>query len=125
MRRIAPQWSLGVLSGGESRRMGRDKSQVPFLGRPMIEHVIRRLAPEGVPVLVSTRSGGADPPPFTLRIDDKHPGLGPLAGISALLEATVTPFLLVVPCDLPNLPSDTGDRWLHHARGRDAVLVMN
>ncbi len=125
MRRIAPQWSLGVLSGGESRRMGRDKAQVPFLGRPMIEHLVARLAPEGVPILVSTRPGGADPPARSRRVDDREPGLGPLAGISALLDATTTPFLLVVPCDLPNLPAETGDRLLHYVRGSDAVLLLN
>ncbi len=32
-----------VLSGGSSRRMGRDKAQMDLNGQPLISHVIQRL----------------------------------------------------------------------------------
>lgn len=120
--RVAPAWSLGVLVGGRSTRMGRDKSTVPFAGGTLLEHVVRRLAPPGVPVLVSTRPGAADPA-CGERVDDEFSDAGPLAGFAALLSAAKTKFVLVVPCDMPELPADLGDRLLSFARGVDAVLL--
>jgi len=37
-------FSVAIMAGGKSSRMGTDKSFVPLLGKPMIEHVIERLA---------------------------------------------------------------------------------
>jgi molybdopterin-guanine dinucleotide biosynthesis protein A len=121
--RVAPAWSLGVLAGGAGSRMGRDKGSAPFAGSTLLEHAVRRYAPAGVPVLVSTRKDGPAPPAGAERVDDEEPGCGPLAGLVALLGRTRTKFLLAVPCDAPLLPPDVGDRLLSFARGADAVLV--
>ncbi len=36
--------SLVIQAGGESRRMGTDKALLPFLGQPLILHMLNRLA---------------------------------------------------------------------------------
>ncbi|HYC78610.1 MAG TPA: molybdenum cofactor guanylyltransferase [Planctomycetota bacterium] len=121
--RTAPAWSLGVLAGGRSVRMGRDKASAPFRGGTLLDHVARRLAPPGVPLLVSLRPGTPDPPAPWRRVDDATPDLGPMAGIAALARAAETHFVLVVPCDLPLLPPDCGDRLLAFSKGVDAVTL--
>jgi molybdenum cofactor guanylyltransferase len=116
-------WSLGVLAGGMSTRMGVDKASLLFAGTTLLEHVIARLAPPGVSVLVSTRSRDAFAPPGTMKIPDEAPGLGPLAGIGALLEAAPTPFLVVVPTDMPLVPKNCGEALLGARDAADAVVL--
>lgn len=121
--RVNPAWSLGVLAGGRSERMGRDKATLRLGPRPLVAHQARRLAPPGVPVLLGTAPDGpAGDFGFTC-LPDVVPGAGPLASTAALLDGAETPFVLVVPCDTPLLPPDLGDRLLGHASGADAVLI--
>jgi len=67
--------------------MGRDKAQLTFRGRPLIEHALAILAQAGLPA----RIAGAPPPArvsleaFAPIIEDASPGLGPLSGICAAL----------------------------------------
>jgi molybdopterin-guanine dinucleotide biosynthesis protein A len=37
--------TAAIQAGGSSRRMGRDKALLPFLGATLIERVIARVAP--------------------------------------------------------------------------------
>ena len=122
--RVAPAWTLGILAGGESRRLGRDKATVPFAGTTLLQHVAGRLAPEGVPVIVATRPDGPGRDLGYPWVPDELPGEGPLSGATALLYACETPFLLLVPCDAPLLPPLIGDRLLDRAPGVDGVLAV-
>ncbi len=93
-------WTLGVLLGGMSRRMGRPKHALPFGSGNLLQHVIENLGGESAAVLLSVgRSASTDWGYDAVR--DRHPGQGPLAGIESLLEAATTPWLLVTPCDMP------------------------
>ena len=38
-------FSLAIIAGGQSRRMGRDKAFVDLAGKTLIEHVIEQAAP--------------------------------------------------------------------------------
>ncbi|MFG6466274.1 molybdenum cofactor guanylyltransferase MobA [Roseateles sp. BYS87W] len=104
-----------VLAGGRGTRMGGvDKGLQPWHGRPLAAHVLDALAPQvqslmvsanrhldayaalGVPVL-------PDPPAYAFA--------GPLAGMLAgLLAVPDDTWLLTVPCDSPQLPSDLAAR---------------
>ena len=73
-----------VLAGGQSRRFGRDKTAVEVDGVPMALRAVRALESlcDDV-VLVSSRDV---PDSWGTVIPDRHPGLGPLAGIEAALR---------------------------------------
>lgn len=98
-----------ILAGGEGRRMGgADKGLLPYRGRPLVAHVIERLAPQVDHLLLSAnrnldayRAFGS--PVLT---DDTTDFLGPLAGLRAGLAACTTPWLVCCPCDCPALPAD-------------------
>lgn len=122
--RVAPAWTLGVLAGGFSRRFGRDKADVPYGDTTLLGHAVRRLAPEGVPVIVATRPDGPGRDHGVPWVPDLVAGAGPLAGTAALLRACETPFLLVAPCDAPMLPEDVGDRLLTRIPGVDGVVTV-
>ena len=116
-------WTLGILAGGRSTRMGRDKADLLLDGRTLIAHAAHRLAPPGVPVRVATRPDGPGRDgPFPALIDPL-PGAGPLAGMLALLEGAPTPWVLVVACDQPLLPPDLGARLVGSAGDAQAVAL--
>ncbi len=46
--------TIAIQAGGRSSRMGRDKALLPLGGKPLIEHVLQRVAGLGDEVLITT-----------------------------------------------------------------------
>lgn len=87
-----------VLAGGQSRRMGRDKTRIKVGGQTLLQRAQDLLRVAGCDdVLVA----GSDDLP------DRFPGKGPLAGIDAALRKAKSGRLLVVPVDMPQLQAET------------------
>lgn len=102
-----------VLAGGLGRRMsadgaGLDKGLVALHGRPMVAHVIERLAPQVGTILVNANRNAERYAAFGHPVvSDAIEGYaGPLAGLHAGLGAARTRWLVSCPCDLPFLPAD-------------------
>jgi len=98
-----------ILAGGAGRRVAhRDKGLLPWQGKPLIAHAIACLRPQVGPLLVSCNRNHAQYREFAeLTVADKRPGFqGPLAGIEAAASHVQTDFLIVITCDMPNLPAD-------------------
>lgn len=106
-----------ILAGGLGRRMrvdgcGLDKGLQPLRGRPMLAHVIERLAAQVDALLLNANGDPGRWQAFGLPvIADLLPGsIGPLAGLHAGLRAARTERVLIVPCDAPFLPADLAAR---------------
>lgn len=102
-----------LLAGGLGRRMGGvDKGLSLLDGEPLVEHIIRRLAPQVGQLIINANQNhdiyaGFGYPVVGDRIEGHA---GPLAGLEAGLAACTTPYLLTVPCDSPLLPADLVSR---------------
>jgi molybdenum cofactor guanylyltransferase len=93
--------SVVIQAGGQSRRMGRDKGLLPFLGQPLIQRLVERLSPIAAEVLVTTNHP-QDYAFLGLRlVEDLLPGRGALGGLYTALSAARFPLVAVVACDLP------------------------
>ncbi|UCC22250.1 MAG: molybdenum cofactor guanylyltransferase, partial [Planctomycetota bacterium] len=85
-----------IMAGGESVRMGRDKSMLPVGGRSMIEHIANQIRPHFDQVLISADDKakygflGVDV------ISDEVSGRGPLGGIASGLKGSANEFYFVV-----------------------------
>ena len=98
-----------VLSGGKGRRMGGvDKGLVDLGGKPMVAHVLARLAPQVGNVLINAnqnldryRALG-----YPVVSDTVGGFAGPLAGLHAGMTRANRDFVVTVPCDSPFLPED-------------------
>lgn len=101
-----------ILAGGRSQRMGRDKAFVPLAGRPLIEHVITRLAPQVDTLVISSNAPRENFAAFRLPvIADIHGGFrGPLAGAHAALSIYPDDAVVSVAVDLPLIPLDLVER---------------
>ncbi|MCX8133443.1 MAG: molybdenum cofactor guanylyltransferase MobA [Roseococcus sp.] len=107
-----------VLAGGLARRMGGGDKPLRLLGgRPMLDHVLARLAPQVAAVALNANGAAARFAAYALPVwPDTLPGHpGPLAGILAAMEASPLPWVVTVPGDCPFLPTDLVAR-LHAAR---------
>ena len=98
-----------VLAGGQGRRMGGvDKGLVLLDTRPLVEHVIKRLAPQVGALIVNANQNAGRYGAFGHPVVPDAVGgfAGPLAGLHAGMTAATTPFVVTVPCDSPFLPCD-------------------
>jgi molybdenum cofactor guanylyltransferase len=99
-----------ILTGGSSRRMGRDKALLVVRGRPMAVHVAEVLALAGVADVVAVGGAVGDLARLGLStIVEEEPGCGPLGGLRAALahfDGSARQ-VVVVACDLPRLDPAT------------------
>ena len=104
-----------ILSGGLGRRMGAvDKGLQSFHGRPMVEQVIERFAPQVDKLAINANQHLDTYQDFGLPIwpDEMQGFPGPLAGLQAGLTHCDTPYLVTVPCDSPFLPMNLVERLM-------------
>jgi len=103
-----------LLSGGASRRMGRDKAAVEYRGEPQLAREWRLLTEVTERAFVSAREDQRHDP---LRaglplIVDSYDSIGPAAGILSAQDAYPGVAWLVVACDLPLLDRATLERLI-------------
>lgn len=109
-----------ILAGGLARRFGgEDKAFINLAGRPLIEHVIKRLAPQVDELLISSNAPAEKFAAYALPvIPDVIPGhIGPLAGIHTGTLSRPGDYLAIVAVDLPFLPSNLVDTLRRAALG--------
>ncbi len=93
-----------VLAGGQSKRMGVDKSGLLYHGRPQREHLYHLLEIFCAKVFISCREEQAQNWSSDYAyLYDEQAVLGPLAGILRAIHHDSTQAWLVVACDLPLL----------------------
>lgn len=89
-----------ILTGGSSRRMGRDKALLPYGGGTLLQYLIDQYAALG-PVAVSVNAAGRFPFTGAVELVDAYPGAGPLNGILSAFAATDAAELFLTATDLP------------------------
>jgi len=115
-----------VLAGGQGRRMGGlDKGLQPLRGKPMVQWVIERLAPQVDEVLINCNQNLEAYARFGYRlVPDEIGGFaGPLAGLHAGLKAASQPLVATVPCDSPFLPHDLVRRLKERIGARELAVA--
>jgi molybdenum cofactor guanylyltransferase len=134
-----------VLAGGEGRRMGPGllKPLRPLGGRPMVAHVVERLRPQVMDLVVVANDPLpglralkvpviSDPPDLQRAARREGRRLGPLAGILAGMEWARAHhphagWILTAPTDVPFLPLDLTVRLcgLMHVPEPDVLMVRH
>lgn len=109
-----------LLSGGKSRRMGRDKSWLEFGGQPLLLWMVQRLSPLGE-VLVIKAPGQSLPPAPVKVYEDLYPNLGPVSGIYTGLYYAQRD-VIAVSVDLPFVSLPLLQHLWHQLKGWDAVI---
>lgn len=102
-----PPLTVAIQAGGESKRMGRSKATVPFLGRPLIERIVARVAPLAHEVLITTNEpdnlGFLAQVPAAAKIRlvrDVRERRGSLTGLHTALSQARCDFVAICACDM-------------------------
>lgn len=116
--------SVAILAGGQSRRMGQNKSFVTLEGRPLFEHVVERVSQLGLPVRIITNDPDAYAAYGLPMFPDVLPGKGSLGGLYTALYHSPTARTLCVACDMPFLNVALLKLLLGQPEGCDAIVPL-
>ncbi len=113
----------GILAGGHSSRFGSNKALFSPDGETLISRAARLLRPLCRQVLVSASHANAEAYTFLGLdiVEDLHRDCGPLGGLEAMLNRCMTPWLLVLTCDMPYVNSEALQTMIGQARLSDAL----
>jgi molybdopterin-guanine dinucleotide biosynthesis protein A/nucleoside-triphosphatase THEP1 len=113
-----------IMAGGDSSRMGTDKSMLPIKGQSMIEAICEQLRGSFDQILISADK--VDKFAFLgfEVVPDKVPEQGPLMGIASALEASANELNFVIACDIPKINLACVNRMLTEALKSQADIVV-
>lgn len=117
-----------VLAGGLGSRLGSNKPLQRIAGKPLISHVIQRLA--GVSdecIVVIARHASRNDyleilPDFVRVMNDEREEKSPLVGMVTALRATESHYVVVLTCDVPFVNRQVVQLLMLRAPEADAVI---
>ena len=116
--------TVAILAGGQSRRMGSDKSFVELAGKPLIVHVIECISCLSLPMMIIAnqpeRYGIFGVPVIT----DVLPDRSSLSGLYSAIYHSPTDYTLCVACDMPFLNPALLAFLISLRKGYDAVVPI-
>jgi len=111
-----------ILAGGRSTRMGRNKALLELEGEPLISRLARRFSCWFAQVVVVTNT----PADFAFlglqTVSDRIPGLGPLGGLEAGLQASRFEYAFFCAVDMPFVDESLVRYMVGEAPGHDIVV---
>jgi molybdenum cofactor guanylyltransferase len=119
--------SAVILAGGNSLRLGAEKSLLEFDDKPLICWTVKILSQAADEVIIVARDrrhaesleriifesnadAGSEPPPKAFFTWDSIPGFGPVAGLEAGMRRARGRLAFATGCDLPFLKLEVIDR---------------
>ena len=116
------QYSLLLLAGGKSARMGTGKAELLYEGKTFLAHMLDKARTLGLEKFYI--SGYASSRENVQTVWDHYPDRGPLGGLHACMKAISTPYCLVLPVDAPKLPVEILEQLLQHHENRTTEKVL-
>ncbi len=90
-----------ILTGGGSRRMGRDKAMLPIGDKTMLQHLIDKYSARLGAVAVSVNKKSRFPFEGAGELVDRYPDMGPLNGIVSAFAEYDEDMIFITGTDLP------------------------
>ena len=117
------RYSLLLLAGGKSARMGTNKAELLYEGKTFLQHMLDKAHAVGIEKCYI--SGYAIQHQDVQSVWDVYTNRGPLSGLHASLKAMDTPYCLVLPVDAPKLPTEILEGLLkrHEQQDNEKVLI--
>lgn len=114
------QYSLLLLAGGKSSRMGKNKAELIYNGITFLDMMISKAKVLGIEEIYIS---GFQTERDDIRVVwDFYPDRGPLGGLHACMRQMKTPFCLVLPVDAPRLSQEVLEELLqYHENQRDGL----
>ena len=114
-----------ILTGGQSRRMGADKSRLMLQGQSFVERIAGELSATTSSVTVVGNNRAVTQPGISLpTVSDVYSEWGALGGVHAALSACSAVWALIVACDFPFVTRELFARLTSFREGFDAVAPI-
>ncbi|WP_378953882.1 molybdenum cofactor guanylyltransferase [Pelosinus sp. sgz500959] len=119
----AEKFSVIVLAGGQSRRMGQDKASLSWGEKDVLSSLLARLLPLSDDVVVISNVERTVTSPVR-QFPDLIPGKGPLSGIHAGLIHARHDLVFVTACDVPFLIPEIIPHIVHSIGSKDGSVAI-
>jgi len=110
-----------ILAGGNSRRMGRDKSQIIFDNQSFLDYAVSLLEKFTDNIVISSNQSPVTKYPVVV---DQYKNIGPIGGLHTGLQAVYNDYVLVLPVDMPLLNRDVLNHLLEHINPDKKINVF-
>ncbi len=117
--------SVGILAGGKSRRFGSPKGLLVVDGKRMIDRMLDLASALSDDVYLSIGNDNHYPDLNIPLIADHYHDCGPIGGLHALMSAVSTPWLAILPCDMPYLTASVYQQLLQSAGTNEPVVACS
>jgi molybdopterin-guanine dinucleotide biosynthesis protein A len=111
-----------ILTGGESRRMGTDKSQLILEGQTFVERIAGRLS--RISCKVTVVGNPASHSPTLPYVQDVYPKWGALGGVHTALASCDAYWCLIVACDFPFVTAELFARLASLREDFEAIVPI-
>ena len=100
-------YSVGILAGGKSSRMGKNKALLEFESDTFIGHAVKEFS--GHEIIISA-SGQKEYEKLPAKIvTDENKDIGPIEGIRQILKAASEDYVFICACDMPFITGRIAD----------------
>lgn len=96
-------FSVAILAGGQSNRMGQDKALLKLAGKPVLQYVIDAVASLTDDMFLGTNAPQRYEQFNVPMVSDMMPGKASLGGIYTAIARARHPWVFIVACDMPLL----------------------
>lgn len=111
-----------ILTGGESRRMGRDKASVKIGEESVLDKIAKEFSKDFGQVLVSVAAVREEC--AWEQVCDIYQNRGPLGGLHAGMSGSGFDRVFLLGCDMPFVRSEPAVKLLELAEGHDAAALQ-
>lgn len=112
-----------ILAGGKSSRMGSDKGLMHYEGKSFIQYSIEALKPIVSTIIIVSNNELYDQFGY-LRIEDTVEDFGPVAGIYAGLESSLTAYNLILSCDIPLIRTEVLESLVQNSKLEEEIVLL-
>ncbi|MBI5540893.1 MAG: molybdenum cofactor guanylyltransferase [Bacteroidia bacterium] len=110
-----------ILAGGESSRIGKDKSKIIYNNLPLIEYPINLFRKYCDEIIISADSNKLNEYNY-LKVPDEIGKYGPLAGIYSCLKKSSNHVNIVISCDMPLITDKLISYIIDNSNGFDLIM---
>ncbi|MBI9045266.1 MAG: molybdenum cofactor guanylyltransferase [Anaerolineaceae bacterium] len=118
--------TIAIQAGGKSKRMGRNKALLPFLGEPLIQRIYQRVKhlTDDVFIISNSKELAVGDLQDVNILPDILPGLGPLGGIYTSLLKAQNPMVALLACDMPFASSKLIEKEIALMKSENVDIVL-
>lgn len=121
---LSQNTAIFILAGGKSSRMMFDKGLVFYKGKQMVEWMIEKTSNFDLPV--SIVANNEEYLKFGIPVyRDAIPTMGPMGGLFTAMQNCDKDFVLLLPCDMPNLSKESMLKMLPYLNEKNEIRVSS